>query len=132
VSTPVYSPRDIVQRPRTLIRIDRLCGDGPTRGPLFGKCSDVGCDVFRFVPRQRHIHPRVRIEDRIGEHFCIEPELPRDSFERRRIGQFLRLVRDNDMTEGAPRLRYAFAVVGIGRERALRPEGRSKDETTTK
>ena len=62
----------------------------------------------------------------IGEHFRIEPELPSNDVERWRIGQFLTLVRGDDMARGAPCLRYAFAVVGIGRERALRPEGRSK------
>ena len=46
------------------------------------------------------------------------------------MSQFLTLARDDDMAGRAPRLRYPFAVVGVGRERALRREDCSDRKTT--
>jgi hypothetical protein len=43
--------------------------------------------------------------------------------------QFLTLAGDDDMAGRAPRLRYPFAVVRVGRERALRGQDCSDRET---
>ena len=43
--------------------------------------------------------------------------------------QFLTLARNDDVAGRAPRLRYPFAVVGVGRERALRRQDCSDRET---
>jgi hypothetical protein len=48
------------------------------------------------------------------------------------INQAALLARNDDMAGGAPRLRYPFAVVGIGCQRTLRPQRRSNHETAAK
>jgi hypothetical protein len=99
---------------------------------LFPERVDVGGDVLRLPPRQRQVHPRVRIEQREGEHVGIEAEFPGDRLEWRRVGHFPRLVRSNRMTGHAACLRQPSAVIRVSGECRRCEQERRKQHTKAK
>jgi hypothetical protein len=57
---------------------------------------------LRFTPRQRQVHPRVRIEQREREHFGIEAEFPGDDLKWWGIGDLPVLVWLNGTARSGP------------------------------
>jgi len=91
--------------------------------PAKGLYHCFGCgargDVFGFGSAQSHVHARMRTEDQIGQHVGVKAAPARDGFERRRVGQFLALIRLDNMTQGTTRLCQALAACGVRCPRAL-------------
>jgi hypothetical protein len=92
----------------------------------------IGGDVLHLAASERHVHPRVRIEQGKGKHFRLRREFPRDGLERRRVGDLPARGRSHSVAGHAARLREALAVVGIGSDRYGRNEDRAKQQAHAK
>ena len=71
---------------------------------------DIGRDVLRLPARQRHVHARVRIEQRKCKRFRTSREFPRDHVKRRSVRNISALVGRDDMARDAPRFREALPI----------------------
>jgi len=90
---------------------------GLVRDRLLCERVDIGRDVLRLPARQRHVHARVRIEQRKCQRFRTRREFPRDHVKRRGISDVSALRGRHDMAADASGFRETFAVIGICRSR---------------
>jgi hypothetical protein len=94
--------------------------------------ADIGRNVLRFTPRQRQVHPRVRIEQRERKHFRIEAEFPGDHLKWWGIGDLPALVWFNGMARHAAGLRQTLAVIHVSGERGWRKQDCGKQQAKSK
>jgi hypothetical protein len=79
----------------------------------------IGGNVLGVAARKRHIHPRVRGEDRERDLFRRIAEFSGDGLEGRRGGDLLALIWFDDVARRAVLLGLTFSIVGVGSKRAL-------------
>ena len=84
---------------------------------LLYKRVDIGRDVLRLPARQRHVHARVRIEQRKCQRFRTDREFPRNHIKRRSVRNVSARRGRYDMAADASRFRDMSAVIGIRRSR---------------
>jgi hypothetical protein len=84
---------------------------------LFEESADVFGNIGRSAAPEGEIHFGVRAHQIEYQHVLVVAESPADDHERRGIGNFIGLVRLDDVTHGATLLRQAPSGFGVAAKR---------------